>query len=90
MLRMMLTLSLVAVLGLSRPHALAIPQAGPEQVLWQPGLAPEGPVVVVVSIPAQRANVYRNGIRIGSAPVSTGRPGHDTPAGVYPILEKQR
>lgn len=90
MLRMLPTLSLVVLLGLVQPLALAVPQAGPQPVLWQPGLAPEGPVVVVVSIPAQRADVYRNGIRIGSAPVSSGRPGHDTPVGVYPILEKQR
>jgi hypothetical protein len=47
-------------------------------------------VVVVVSLPAQQAQVYRNGIRIGITPVSTGRPGYETPAGIYKILGKER
>jgi hypothetical protein len=58
--------------------------------LWMPGLAPEGPVVVVVSLPMQRLHVYRNGVRIGEAAVSTGKPGHETPPGVFTILQKRR
>jgi hypothetical protein len=57
---------------------------------WTPGLAPEGPVVVVVSLPLQRLYVYRNGVRIGEAAVSTGKPGHETPPGVFTILQKRR
>ncbi|KQZ56883.1 MULTISPECIES: L,D-transpeptidase family protein [unclassified Lysobacter] len=57
---------------------------------WQPQLAPEGPVTIVVRIPQQTAYVYRNGVRIGRSHVSTGRPGYQTPAGVFAILEKQR
>lgn len=57
---------------------------------WMPTLAPEGPVVVVVSLPLQRLHVYRNGVRIGEAAVSTGRPGHETPPGVFTILQKRR
>jgi hypothetical protein len=45
-------------------------------------------VLVFVSIPRQEAVVYRNGIRIGRAAVSTGRPGHSTPTGVFQILQK--
>jgi hypothetical protein len=63
--------------------------AGPGYV-WMPELAPSGPVVIVVSLPAQLAFVYRNGVRIAVANVSTGRPGFDTPAGVYSILQKHR
>ncbi len=58
--------------------------------VWMPELAPNGPVVIVVSLPAQLAYVYRNGVRIAVANVSTGRPGFDTPAGVYSILQKHR
>ncbi len=56
---------------------------------WHPELSPSGPVVIIVSIPEQRLFVYRNGVRIGKSTVSTGRPGHPTPTGVYTILEKQ-
>lgn len=62
----------------------------PGEYLWTPELAPAGPLVVIVSLPAQRAYVYRNGIRIGFSTVSTGKPGYDTPAGVYTILQKHR
>lgn len=37
-----------------------------------PEIAPEGPVLIVVGIAEQRAWVYRNGVRIGIAAVSTG------------------
>ena len=36
----------------------------PGQFVWKPENAPEGPVVVVVSIPDQMVTVYRNGVRI--------------------------
>ena len=49
-----------------------------------------GPVVMVVSITEQRAYVYRNGILIGATTVSTGRPGHQTPTGVFTVLQKQK
>jgi hypothetical protein len=49
-----------------------------------------GPVVMVVSITEQRAYVYRNGILIGATTVSTGRPGHLTPTGVFTVLQKQK
>lgn len=45
-------------------------------------------VLVVVSIPAQRVFVFKDGSEWGSAPVSTGRRGHDTPLGLFPILQK--
>lgn len=62
----------------------------PGEYLWLPELAPSGPLVVVVSLPQQLAYVYRNGVRIGVTTVSTGKPGYETPAGVYSILQKRR
>lgn len=62
----------------------------PGEFSWMPALAPAGPLVVIVSLPTQRAYVYRNGVRIGLSTVSTGKPGYDTPAGVYTILQKHR
>jgi hypothetical protein len=45
---------------------------------------------MVVSITEQRGYVYRNGILIGATSVSTGRPGHATPTGVFTVLQKQQ
>lgn len=89
-----LVLLLVASMWAAAPSAmpaapLAERLAGAGYV-WMPQLAPSGPVVIVVSLPAQLAYVYRNGVRIAVANVSTGRPGFDTPAGVYSILQKHR
>jgi hypothetical protein len=57
--------------------------------IWKPELSPSGPVLIIVSIPDQLLYVYRNGVRVGRSTVSTGRPGHRTPTGVFTILEKQ-
>src|SRR3981189_1579697 len=61
----------------------------PGEYVWEPERAPEGPLLIVASITEQAAYVYRNGIRIARTSVSTGRPGHRTPTGVFTILEKE-
>ena len=61
----------------------------PGEYVWEPERAPEGPLLIVASITEQVAYVYRNGIRIARSSVSTGRPGHRTPTGVFTILEKE-
>ncbi len=61
----------------------------PGEFTWNPERAKTGPVVVIVSIPDQIAYAYRNGILIGRSTVSTGRPGHKTPTGVFHILQKE-
>jgi hypothetical protein len=60
----------------------------PGEFIWAPQLAPEGPMVMVVSLKAQRAYVYRNGLRIGASTASTGKKGKETPTGVFTILQK--
>uniref|UniRef100_A0A8J8AXV4 L,D-transpeptidase family protein n=1 Tax=Coralloluteibacterium stylophorae TaxID=1776034 RepID=A0A8J8AXV4_9GAMM len=62
----------------------------PGDWLWEPELAPDGPVVMVVSLPEQRIYVYRNGVRIGVSTVSTGEDGYETPTGEFVILQKER
>jgi hypothetical protein len=37
----------------------------PGQFTWHPERSPSGPVAIIVSVPKQRAYVYRNGILIG-------------------------
>jgi len=60
----------------------------PGQYVWYPDRAPEGFVAIIVSLPDQRCYVYRNGVRIGVSTCSTGREGHQTPVGVFTILQK--
>jgi hypothetical protein len=62
----------------------------PGEYWWRPELSPSGPLMVLVSIPQQVTNVYRNGILIGRSSVSTGSKGHATPGGVFTILEKKK
>lgn len=61
----------------------------PGEFVWQPERSPQGEVEMVVSIPLQRAYVYRGGILIGVTTVSTGKPGHRTPTGKFDILQKR-
>jgi hypothetical protein len=57
---------------------------------WHPEIAPAGAIVIVVSLDEQYLYVYRNGVAIGASPISSGRPGYETPTGVYTILQKER
>ena len=67
-----------------------IDQLRPGQFIWMGDAVTAGPMVMVVSISEQRAYVYRNGILIGVTTVSTGRRGHETPTGVFTVLQKQK
>jgi hypothetical protein len=62
----------------------------PGEFTWHPERQPGGPVSVLVSLDEQRAHVYRNGVRIAVSTCSTGRPGHETPTGVFVVLQKDR
>lgn len=46
-------------------------------------------VLIVISKASQRMYVFKDGAPWGTSPVSTGRRGHVTPAGVFPILQKK-
>src|SRR6202140_4525981 len=74
----------------SVPIDTPIDQLKKGEFLWMGEAVTTGPVVVVVSITEQRGYVYRNGILIGATTVSTGRPGHLTPTGVFTVLQKQK
>ncbi|HEY6642021.1 L,D-transpeptidase [Povalibacter sp.] len=99
-----LVLSLLAAVLFSQP-AGAVPFWGAKQSLpadtppaqlkhgewiWLGDAIQTGPMVMVVDLSEQRAYVYRNGLLIGVTSVSTGRPGHETPSGVFTILQKDR
>lgn len=63
-------------------------QLKPGEWVWAPSVAPEGPILIYVDLSRQLATVYRNGIRIGVSTISSGKPGHATPTGVFTILQK--
>ena len=73
--------------------ALSLPQDDdlrPGQYRWfGDATAGEGPVRVVVSLPLQRAYVFRGSALIGVSTISSGRPGYDTPTGAFTILQKK-
>ena len=68
----------------------AIGDLKPGEFTWHPERSPHGAVAVVVSIPEQRVHVYRNGVRIAVSTCSTGRKGHETPTGVFTVLQKDK
>ncbi len=70
--------------------ATAEPVLAPGDYEWHPERSPAGEVAIVVSLPEQEVHVYRGGIRIGRSTISSGRSGHETPSGVFTILQKQR
>ncbi len=73
----------------SASPAEAVQSLKPGQYLWAPAVAPSGPILILVSLPLQRAYVYRNGVLIGVTTVSTGTKGHSTPTGVFTVLQKR-
>src|SRR5689334_12482175 len=60
------------------------------QSRWLPEAATAtGTVSIVVSVPLQRAYVFRGRTLVGITTISSGQPGYDTPTGRFTILEKQ-
>ena len=83
--------------GFGAPHELVAPDPdglalAPGEFAWLPGAEgdSDAPVTLLVSLRDQRGYLYRDGRRIAVTTVSTGRPGHDTPVGVFPIMGKKR
>lgn len=72
-----------------KPVTMEAAVARPGSYVWQPERSAEGGVVVIVSLPEQRAHIYRGGKRIGLSTVSTGSEGRETPSGHFEILQKK-
>lgn len=60
----------------------------PGEWVWAEEVSPVGPVLVYVNLERQLATIFRNGVRIAVTTVSSGKPGHETPTGVFTILQK--
>ncbi|HET9693130.1 MAG TPA: L,D-transpeptidase [Steroidobacteraceae bacterium] len=74
----------------SRPVETAPVDLKPGEYVWNAAAAPDGPIVVLVSLGEQRAYVYRNGVEIGVTTISTGKGGYETPTGVFVVLQKDK
>lgn len=74
----------------SMPSNTPIEALKPGEWVWYAEAVPEGPMLMLVSINQQKAYLYRNGIRVGASTVSTGKKGHETPTGVFTILQKNK
>jgi len=71
-------------------HTAAHGEASVDLSSAAPDREPRDQVEIVVSLAEQRAYVYRNGVQVAESEASTGKEGHETPTGVFTILEKQR
>ena len=72
------------------PYETRVLALKPGEFIWEEEIAPQGPMLVVVNLAAQRAYVYRNGVRIGVSTISSGRKGYRTPTGIFTILQKHK
>ncbi|SEJ80967.1 Lipoprotein-anchoring transpeptidase ErfK/SrfK [Sphingomonas sp. OV641] len=61
----------------------------PGQYLWEHDAA-AGPVSILISIPDQKAYVYRGDMLVAVSTVSTGKEGKETPVGIFSILQKKQ
>ena len=92
-LRQLLATAIVATglaASLSARAEARDPDLQPGEYHWNSDIPADGPTVIVVSLPEQRLHVYRDGKRVGVSTVSSGKPGKETPTGVFPILQKRR
>lgn len=62
----------------------------PGQYRWAAYAGDESPMRVVVDLTNQRAFAFQGDALVGIAAISTGRRGHGTPTGNFPILQKAR
>src|SRR3954471_983282 len=60
------------------------------EFVWAPELAPDGPALAIVNLETQRLILFRNGVPIGASTISSGTKGHETPTGVFTILQKNK
>ncbi len=72
--------------------SLAEPEAdAPDMDLWVLHPAPPpSPMKMVINLHAQRAYIYRDGVRVGTTTISSGKRGYRTPTGTFTVLQKQR
>jgi len=66
----------------------SIPSQSTDKFEWHPGKAPTGPLSIILSTADQQVYVYRNGIEIGRAALSTNGLAQSLGSHVYSALDK--
>jgi hypothetical protein len=59
----------------------------PGQYIWRGGIGRD-PISMLIDLERQIAYVYQGPALIGVSTISSGRRGHETPTGLFPILQK--
>ena len=94
-MKMLIALAVLATVPLATPVAAATTAVTVDEAttltagsyVWR-DTGGTGPLSIVVSLPDQRAYVYRGQALVAVSTVSTGKQGRETPVGSYPVLEK--
>ena len=71
-----------------RPILQAAAKLKPGQYIWEPEREATGAALVVVNLHTQRLLFFRNGVPVAASSISSGKTGHETPTGVFTILQK--
>jgi L,D-transpeptidase-like protein len=79
----------LGVLALTLALGLAATGA-PPAMAEGPSPTTAAPVMAIVSLSRQRVSIYDARGKMLEAPVSTGRAGYETPAGLYRVIERKR
>lgn len=82
-MRTVLARNFLAAIGL----ALVVQPCAP---VMAEGIGRGDPLQIVVSIDEQRMRVFRGEEEIANSPISSGKPGNDTPTGIFSILHKSK
>jgi lipoprotein-anchoring transpeptidase ErfK/SrfK len=70
--------------------AVATDSLKPGQYVWKSRATKDSQTKIVVVLDIQRLYVFQNGSLVAFSTVSTGKKGHETPAGIFTILEKNK
>jgi hypothetical protein len=62
----------------------------PGEYRWASYANDPSPISIAIDLTSQRAYVFQGQALVGIAAISSGRRGHGTPTGAFPILEKAR
>jgi hypothetical protein len=63
-------------------------QLKPGEYVWAAQSSSDAAGLVIVNLETQRLVLFRDGVPIAASTVSTGSKGHETPTGVFSILQK--
>ncbi len=61
----------------------------PGQYLWDSDADVDGEARVIISLDDQMAYLYKGDELVAVSTVSSGKPGKDTPTGIFPIMQKK-